>query len=404
MPVRNAIQNITGNAGGLSVPLATPVITSITTTSTGGSLPATTTYFYKIVAVDTLGGLSLPSNEVSITTAATGTNTITLNWGFIPGAVGIRIYRGTSSNGQSQYQAATNLITFTNTTTVGSITGTLPTTATGYTYLLNNSNFVNPFLYASNTGGLYLVFPNDKIVSNNKGVGAIDLQGNRTNATQVASGQYSALLGGSTNTASSSSSGVFCGSGNKAANTNAVVMGGNSNIASGANSAVFCGNTSIATANYSKAFGAFAIADLFGQTVFTSTSNGLNGDAQSSYLTSLTVTANTSVPKELTLDGSSSYYIIANNSTQYFQIPVTARGVLGTNNAKSAAWKFEGLIVNNGGVLTLTLLPTTVLLKDVAAWDCTLSIVSNRLAITVTGDATSTIKWFASIWHTMNLG
>lgn len=79
------------------------------------------------------------------------------------------------------------------------------------------------------------------VAGNARGDNSVDLQTTRTAATEVASGDYSALVAGQNNTASGA--GSFCGGGldNSASNTRAVVMGGNGNTASGSASIVLGG-------------------------------------------------------------------------------------------------------------------------------------------------------------------
>lgn len=71
--------------------------------STGGSLAGGTHYF-KVVAVLPIDGntlVSAPSAEASVTVGASGA--VSLSWSAVYGAEAYRIYRGTSSNGQTVY-------------------------------------------------------------------------------------------------------------------------------------------------------------------------------------------------------------------------------------------------------------------------------------------------------------
>ena len=79
---------------------ATP--TSPAQASSGGSLTCGATYRYKTTAIDSAGGESAASAELSQATPACGTNvdTITLSTGAVTGASGYRIYR-TAANGAS---------------------------------------------------------------------------------------------------------------------------------------------------------------------------------------------------------------------------------------------------------------------------------------------------------------
>ncbi len=75
-----------------SVP--TPAIVSAAAQS-GGSLTASTTYYYKITAIDA-NGETLPSAELSATTTSSN-KMIYLVWQNAPGAIGYRVYRSTTS-------------------------------------------------------------------------------------------------------------------------------------------------------------------------------------------------------------------------------------------------------------------------------------------------------------------
>ncbi len=84
------------------VPMSTPTgLTASATNSTGGSLLQSTTYYYKVTAIDSAGGETQASSEVSkLTGNTTNTNTISLYWNAVVGASGYKLYRGTSSNSE----------------------------------------------------------------------------------------------------------------------------------------------------------------------------------------------------------------------------------------------------------------------------------------------------------------
>jgi parallel beta-helix repeat protein len=93
----------TVNLGGF----ATPGTPSTSTSTSGGTLAAGT-YYYKVTALDSYGNETLPSAEASRTTTGS-TSTVTVSWTAVPGAVTYRVYRGTTSGGQSvYYTSATN--------------------------------------------------------------------------------------------------------------------------------------------------------------------------------------------------------------------------------------------------------------------------------------------------------
>jgi hypothetical protein len=116
--------------------LATPSRPSAASSTTASSLAAGTHYF-KVTAVIAAGGAnaySAGSSEVSITISAG--RSVTLSWPAVAGADKYRIYRGTSSNGQSRYMDTTgNQTTFTYT---GSGEGTGTPRTTGQLWTVKN--------------------------------------------------------------------------------------------------------------------------------------------------------------------------------------------------------------------------------------------------------------------------
>ena len=103
----------------------TPTISSVTTSSTGGTLGAGT-YSYRVVAT-TINGANrtLPSVAESVVVASGTTNSNTINWGAVAGATGYRIYGRTAGSELfiAQVGAVTSYVD------TGSITpaGALPT-------------------------------------------------------------------------------------------------------------------------------------------------------------------------------------------------------------------------------------------------------------------------------------
>lgn len=99
LPVANTTGNsVLGNLTEVSVtPLATPVNATFTQANTGGSLVASTTYYYRVAALDAFG-TSLASTETSVATssAAPSTHTVTVNWNIVPGATSYNVYGRTT--------------------------------------------------------------------------------------------------------------------------------------------------------------------------------------------------------------------------------------------------------------------------------------------------------------------
>lgn len=116
--------------------LSTPALPTLTPSPSGGVLAATD-YYIKIVAVDSLGGYTLPSTE-NVTTTSTPTSSVGISWGAVAGAASYQIWFATISGGQTSYfTSSTN--SYTLTTTAGATAGTLPTTnSTGYVTMAGN--------------------------------------------------------------------------------------------------------------------------------------------------------------------------------------------------------------------------------------------------------------------------
>lgn len=110
--------------------------------------------------------------------------------------------------------------------------------------------------------------PSDGTISNGnaRGLNAVDLQVDRYAAGQVASGQNSAILGGSSNTA---------------AGQNASILGGYENAALGLGSAVTGGASNLANGAYSRGGGLYSSArGRYGADCFSSGRFTAQGDAQ----------------------------------------------------------------------------------------------------------------------------
>jgi hypothetical protein len=110
--------------------LRAPGSASAWDSGTGGSISAGTHYF-KVVAVMDTGPMtaeSAGSNEASATVP--GSRAATVSWSAVPGADRYRIYRGTSSGGQSVYMETSSAVTNFQYTGVGERSGTVPRAGT----------------------------------------------------------------------------------------------------------------------------------------------------------------------------------------------------------------------------------------------------------------------------------
>lgn len=121
-----------------------PVISSVTTSGSGGTLTAAT-YSYRVVAV--LGtGVSLPSAAVTVVVAAGTTNSNTINWTAIPGVSAYKVYGRT---GGSELLIATTSAGAVSYIDTGAITpsGALPVADTTAKNLIGAVNSKGRMLY-----------------------------------------------------------------------------------------------------------------------------------------------------------------------------------------------------------------------------------------------------------------
>ncbi len=115
--------------------------------------------------------------------------------------------------------------------------------------LTNATNYPETNGTVQGTDGTYDIQATDEgtVAGNARGENSVDLQTDRANATEVASGVNSAIVGGQDNTASGISSFIGGGQNNEALSQYAGVIGGTGNVASGANSFVVGGYSNTAS-------------------------------------------------------------------------------------------------------------------------------------------------------------
>ena len=128
MDIGAVVQNVGGTYQWVSATdisgLAAPVQSALSTLTTGGTLPATTAYFYVVTALNNAGE-TIKSNEQTVTTGATATNSITVSWAAITGATGYKVYRGTATGVETVFYAVGAVTTFVD-TGAASTAGTPP--------------------------------------------------------------------------------------------------------------------------------------------------------------------------------------------------------------------------------------------------------------------------------------
>jgi hypothetical protein len=120
--------------------MTTPTGLTAAAPTNGGTLTLSTTYFYKVTAIDSAGGETLPSTEASRAIAASGTlRQIPVSWTAVTGASGYKLYRSTTT-GTEVYLTTVLTNSFTDSGSIAAGTGTPPGTSTAYTSTNNSGS------------------------------------------------------------------------------------------------------------------------------------------------------------------------------------------------------------------------------------------------------------------------
>ena len=257
---------------------------------------------------------------------------------------------------------------------------------------------------------------------NNAGATRAAIAGGEFN---VASSQYSFIGGGQSNTAQTSSYATVCGGANNTASgtysfvgggqlntasaSNAVVSGGSSNTASATSAAVIGGDSNTANAIVSTVLGGFygTTRNIEGNCVIPAcnapiapgagrTQSALlllgrqTTDATATVLTSNTFAASTT-----------NQVILPNNSAYSFSVEVIAGR---TGGGDTARWTINGAIKRGAGAGTTAMVgtPTVTMTHNdagAAAWvvNVTADTTNGGISVTVTGAASTTIRWVTKL-------
>ena len=259
---------------------------------------------------------------------------------------------------------------------------------------------------------------------NKRGAYAVDLVRFRLNAANVASGDYSFLAGGYDNKASASYSAVAGGQGNfatgnssfvgggidnQANNLSSVVAGGRLNVASGDYSAIGGGREHIANSAFSTVSGGAygSTRGVIGYHAFPACNGPIlpvpGGLSQAGLLVlgaETTDATPTVIRSNTSAASTTNQLILPNNSAYYFKGSVIAN-VTGAGNTKS--WTFDGQIKRGANAAATTLTGSTVSspYADAGAstWAAALTAdtTNGGLAVTVTGQAGTTIRWVCKL-------
>jgi hypothetical protein len=233
----------------------------------------------------------------------------------------------------------------------------------------------------------------------------------------VASGDWSVVGGGRLNTASQN--GAFVGgggisasntaSGNTSSGISSMVAGGFGNQANNSGSSVLGGSFNLSSGTYGSVLGGRYGTDraIAGNLSFSASSNPIAsalGVSQGSILILARQTTDataTILSSDSAAPSGTNQVILPNNSAYYFRGEVVA-GVTGGGN--TSAWSIEGAIKRGSGVGTTAIVGTPVLnlvAQDSGASTWAIAItadtINGGLSITVTGQASTTIRWVAQI-------
>lgn len=247
-----------------------------------------------------------------------------------------------------------------------------------------------------------------------RGTNAVDLQTLRATNSQVASGNYSVVAGGTRGTASGNYSMSLGGYQSTASGEGSICAGGYSGGSSNPSTASGSGSICLGSGHTANSMVGTVIGgrngttrSVIGQFVqspsFSPIASGA-GITQSSRLIVARATTD-ATPTVLASDtnaaSTTNQIILPNNSAYYFKGKVIAN-VTGAGN--TSAWTFEGAIKRGANAASTTLVAAvtpTLVAQDAGASGWVLAVAADTtnggLKVTVTGQAATTIRWVCHI-------
>ena len=259
---------------------------------------------------------------------------------------------------------------------------------------------------------------------NKRGTYAVDLVRFRLNAANVASGDYSFLGGGYDNKASASYSVVAGGQGNfatgnssfvgggidnQANNLSSIVAGGRLNVASGDYSAIGGGREHIANSAFSTVSGGAygSTRGVIGYHAFPACNGPIvpvpGGLSQAGLLVlgAETTDATPTVIRSNTSAASTTNQLILPNNSAYYVFGYAIANVTGAGDTKS--WIMSATIKRGANAASTTVVGSLVASQQgdagASTWDIALTAdtTNGGLAVTVTGQAGTTIRWVCKL-------
>jgi hypothetical protein len=262
------------------------------------------------------------------------------------------------------------------------------------------------------TGAFCLQVPDGGTGGGNvRGANAIDLQTNRSSASQVASGDYS-FAANRKNIASGRDSAAFNDSNTSSGNSTAtfgeasinagraaIVTGGGHNTT--ASVAVIGGYRHTSSGSACASFGCDVLADMQNQLAVGGTRFSTNGDNQVTIAIPLRVATSDATPTEMLIgsswDGNTTRLTLRNNSAWAFEVTIIARSTSGANHASFIR---RGLIFRNANAASTTLegsvqtIGTDIASAGASTWSIavTADTTNGSLKVAFTGQAATSIR------------
>ena len=269
---------------------------------------------------------------------------------------------------------------------------------------------IDAVLEPKGTGAILAQLPDNATSGGNKrGDRAVDWQLNRNNANQVASGEYAVIGGGQRNRVAGYPCSTVAGGQDCKITSggNSFIGGGYLNTCSGsAGSTILAGTYNTCDDAYSTIIGHRAKSRWRGSIIFganASTAIGNNGGEQSSithYKGSTTNATATTIGTAGNTPDTLRSITLPNNSAYGFTMTVI--GAVGSGG-NTSMWKFEGLIKRGANSASTAIVGNVVKNRiaydsGASAWDVAVTAnTSGSLVVTVTGQASTTIRWIANI-------
>lgn len=262
-----------------------------------------------------------------------------------------------------------------------------------YSFIGGGQNGTADAIYATLVGGL-----------TNYAAGQYSFVGGGQSVT--ANGNWSCCPGGTSNTVNGDYGVVGGGQSNSTAGGWSVSAGGNGNAASGAYSGIGGGQSNTASGQWSYIPGG-AYATTRGIQGMEARANGrfsAQGDAQRGRLIHRQATTNataTAATADTNAAGTTNQFVLPNNCAFSFSGKVVARD---SSAGNAARWTVDGLIKRGANAAATSIVGTPTVTQNFAdagatGWVVAVSAdtTNGALTVTVTGAASTNIKWVADI-------